>query len=194
MEARKQTSSQTIGPFFAFSLASRQYGYKFASTISNVLADEKTPGEKIRLQGHVFDGAGAVVTDALIEIWQADSSGLYGSGAEGDSGFGGFGRAGTGAQSSKRFWFDTVKPGATSDGQSPHINMIVFMRGLLTHLFTRVYFPDEEAANAADPVLQSVEPDRRDTLVARRIDSPAGLTYEFDIRMQGQRETVFFDV
>ncbi|MGI9335353.1 MAG: protocatechuate 3,4-dioxygenase subunit alpha [Gammaproteobacteria bacterium] len=198
--ALRQTASQTIGPFFAYGLIPKSYGYEYPGIASNVLATETTAGERIRLQGHVFDGEGAVVNDAMIEIWQADAKGCYGHPldceipATDPTAFHGFGRAGTGAQSSRRYTFDTIKPGSTADGQAPHINMAVFMRGLLAHLYTRVYFSDHEAANATDKILNTVAPGRRDTLVARRIESPAGVTYEFNIRMQGQRETVFFDV
>src|SRR5690606_31283720 len=108
--------------------------------------------------------------------------------------FRGFGRVGTGTDPQNRYWFDTIKPGAIGDGQAPHINVVVMMRGLLSHVFTRIYFSDEAAANAADRVLGSVPADRRDTLIAMREEAPAGVIYRFDIRMQGDRETVFFDV
>jgi len=192
-----QTPSQTVGPYFAYGLTPEQYGYDMASTAIPVMADEDVPGERIRVEGRVFDGNGDVIPDAMIELWQADSQGRYASPADPRSSnvaFRGFGRCGTGTDPKNRFWFDTVKPGAPAEGEAPHINVIVFMRGLLTHAYTRLYFSDEAAANAADPVLASVPADRRDTLVARREDGPRGTIYHFDIRMQGDGETVFFDV
>ena len=100
---------------------------------------------------------------------------------------------GTGTDPQNRFVFDTVKPGGR-DGQAPHVNVIVMMRGLLTHAYTRIYFADEEAANAADPVLAGVPEDRRGTLLATREETAYGIVYRFDIRMQGDSETVFFAV
>src|SRR5690606_4491471 len=108
--------------------------------------------------------------------------------------FTGFGRCGTGTDPENRFVFDTIKPGPPGDGQAPHINVIVFMRGLLSHVFTRIYFDDEAEANARDPVLASVDEARRPTLIAARQTTPAGTVYRFDLHMQGPDETVFFDV
>ena len=153
-------------------------------------------GTRIRVEGRVFDGAGAIVPDAMIEIWQADAQGRYAHPADGRSSnasFKGFGRTGTGTDPENRFIFDTVKPGPIGDGQAPHLNVIVFMRGMLLHAFTRIYFSDEAAANTADPVLSSVPGDRRATLIAARQDGPGGVVYVFDIHMQGDQETVFFD-
>jgi protocatechuate 3,4-dioxygenase alpha subunit len=90
--------------------------------------------------------------------------------------------------------FDTIRPGALGDGQAPHLNLIVLMRGLLSHLYTRIYFSDEAEANAADPVLARVPPDRRHTLIAQRDQGPGGVVFRLDIHMQGPNETVFFDV
>jgi protocatechuate 3,4-dioxygenase alpha subunit len=183
----KQTPSQTIGPFFAFALTPEQYGYPFASIASGQLADEATVGERIRIVGQVLDADGAPVNDAMVEIWQADAQGRYAA-----TGFTGFGRQGTGTDPQNRFIFDTVKPGRVDAEQAPHISVIVFMRGILTHAYTRIYFSDEAQANARDPVLVSVPEDRRSTLIAKR--QADGPTYRFDIRMQGEDETVFFDV
>ena len=140
--------------------------------------------------------AGRAQTAQRIEILHADAQGRYpASRAEtAATGFRGFGRAGTGTLPGHEFAFRTIKPGATADGQAPHINLIVTMRGLLNHVFTRVYFDDEAQANARDPVLASVPEARRATLIARRDPSAAGLVYRIDIRMQGDAETVFFDV
>ncbi|RPH46110.1 MAG: protocatechuate 3,4-dioxygenase subunit alpha [Burkholderiales bacterium] len=191
-----QTPSQTVGPFFAYGLVPTQYGYPFRSLFGGVLAEARTPGLPIVLTGRVLDANGAPIGDALIEIQHADARGRHPrSRAEvEESGFRGFGRVGTGTLPDGGYAFRTIKPGATPDGQAPHIDVIVSMRGLLSHAFTRVYFDDEAAANAADPVLASVPAERRGTLLARRSDLPGGTVYRFDIRMQGEDETVFFDV
>ncbi|HEY9539522.1 MAG TPA: protocatechuate 3,4-dioxygenase subunit alpha [Kiloniellaceae bacterium] len=198
-----QTPSQTVGPFFAYGLTPEQYGYPTLASIAspNVLGgDLRTPdvdGERIRLVGRVLDGDGEPAGDAMIEIWQADPQGRYAHPADtrgANMAFRGFGRCGTGTDPEKRFVFDTLKPGAADDSEAPHINVIVFMRGLLSHLYTRVYFADEEAANARDSVLLSVPAERRETLIAAREQRDGVAVYRFDIHMQGGRETVFFDV
>ena len=191
-----QTPSQTVGPYFAYGLTPEQYGYPLKAIAGGRLADDTSEGKRIRIEGQVFDGNGAVVADAMIEIWQADAQGRYAHPADprgSNSDFRGFGRFGTGTDPKNRFIFDTVKPGAVGDGQAPHINVIVFMRGMLLHTFTRLYFSDETEANASDPVLRTVPDSRRETLIARRQDGPTGTVYRFDIHMQGDAETVFFD-
>lgn len=193
----KQTPSQTVGPYFAYSLTPEQYGYRFNSVVSPSLVDEETEGERIRVIGRVLDGEGQPIDDAMIEIWQADAQGRYAHPADArgkNTAFKGIGRVGTGTDTELRYAFETVKPGAVGDGQAPHLNMIVFMRGLLSHVYTRVYFSDEGAANAVDPVLQSVPEDRRGTLIATREETSSGVVYRFDLHMQGADETVFFDV
>lgn len=195
--SRGQTPSQTVGPYFAYALAAQQYGYEHSALAGDQLADDLVPGERIRIVGRVFDGAGNPVDDALIEIWQADSQGRYAHPADGrpsNSRFRGFGRFGTGTDPENRFVFHTVKPGAVDPGQAPHINVIVFMRGLLSHVHTRIYFSDEAEANGRDPVLNAVPEERRHTLIARREETQAATLYHFDIRMQGENETVFFEV
>lgn len=168
------TPSQTVGPFFGV-------GLPFERSEQVVAPD--TPGA-IRIEGQVLDGNGDPVTDALVEIWQADEQGCYKSP--------GFGRCRTDGEGA--FSFITLKPGAvkTPDGklQAPHLNLTVFARGLLRHLVTRMYFPDEPSANAADPVLDLVKPERRQTLIARS----DGKVLHFDIRLQGENETVFFAI
>jgi protocatechuate 3,4-dioxygenase alpha subunit len=190
-----QTPSQTVGPYFAFGLAAEQYGYDFPQIASGVIARPDTPGEHIRIEGRVLDGAGEPIPDALIEVWQAAADGRYpGPEAFADrNAFHGFGRMGTGTDRFNRFIFETVKPGG-HDGEAPHLNVIVTMRGMLLHAFTRIYFSDEAEANAACPILKLVPPARRATLVARRRATPGGPIYDFDIRMQGDDETVFFDI
>lgn len=194
---RKQTPSQTIGPFFAYGLTPEQYGYDLTSVASPVIEDALGSGERIRIEGQVLDGDGVPIGDAMIEIWQADAAGRYahpsdtrGSNAD----FKGFGRVGTGTEPQQRFFFETIRPGAPDEGEAPHINVIVFMRGLLNHVYTRIYFPEDSEAHATDPVLSAVPSARRETLIARKEEGEAGPFYRFDIHMQGPKETVFFDV
>jgi len=174
------TPSQTVGPFFHDALLAEDWSR---------LVDPADPSA-IRISGTVYDGAGDPVPDAMLEIWQADADGRY---PRSGAGFSGFGRCGTDANG--RFEFVTVSPGpvAEPDGrsQAPHIAVSVFARGLLKRLVTRIYFPEEEGANAEDPVLASVQdPDFRSTLLARAVDGG----YVFDVRLQGEKQTVFFDV
>ena len=193
MEKLKQTPSQTVGPFFAYSLTARQYGYDFNSIIDGSLIRDAGTGERIYITGGVFDGNGKAISDAMIELWQANGSGNYRINPiqkDGD-GFMGFGRLGTGTQIEHRFKFTTIKPGSVN-GQSPHINVILFMRGSLRHLYTRLYFSDE--ANENDPLLTSIDVNRRQTLVAQGSERDGILEYQFDIHMQGEKETVFFDL
>jgi protocatechuate 3,4-dioxygenase alpha subunit len=182
------TPSQTVGPFFNIGLPGEGR--------SELLA----PGDEgaIRVEGTILDGEGEPVIDALVEIWQANRAGRYAHPEDAreelplEEGFGGFGRCETDDEGG--YWFVTVKPGRVPGPggamQAPHIAVSVFARGLLKQLITRMYFPDEEDANEADPVLASVEPERRSTLIARE----DGGVLRFDIRLQGDGETVFFDV
>jgi protocatechuate 3,4-dioxygenase alpha subunit len=173
------TPSQTVGPYFSIGLDWPDGPH--------VVPDDH-PGA-IRISGRVLDGAGEPVTDALIETWQADPDGRFADGAAG-SGFRGFGRCGTDPDG--RWSIVTLKPGRlpTPDGraEAPHINVTVLARGLLDRVVTRLYFPDEPDANAADPVLTTLPVESRETLVARA--DPDGL--RFDIHLQGPHETVFF--
>ena len=191
----KQTPSQTVGPFFAYGLTAVESQYPGAQVANGAVVDAQgplgTPGTHIRIIGRILDGAGAIVPDALVEIWQANADGRHAGIAPGNTGFRGFGRQNTGIDAQGRFAFSTVKPGSVDGKQAPHISFILFMRGLLSHLHTRLYFPDEEAANARDPVLAKVPAARRPTLIARATGERA---YAFDIHMQGKDETVFFDV
>jgi protocatechuate 3,4-dioxygenase alpha subunit len=193
MEKLRLTPSQTVGPFFAYGLTARQYGYDYTSIMDGSLVSDDASGERISIIGNVFDGSGKVIPDAMIELWQADDKGKYRiiPIQKENKGFKGFGRLGTGPDPGNRFWFTTIKPGSVG-GQAPHINVILFMRGSLRHLYTRLYFSDEE--NDRDPLFQSVESDRRQTLVAKRIEKNSTVVYHFDIFMQGPNETVFFDV
>jgi protocatechuate 3,4-dioxygenase alpha subunit len=170
-----RTPAQTVGPFFDFGLC--------AHPASELVAPDAAGA--VRIEGVLLDGAGAPVPDGMVEIWQADAAGRY------DGAFG-FGRCAT--DDAGRFVFTTVKPGAVRepDGrvQAPHITVLCFSRGLLKPVLTRLYFADEAEANAADPVLRAIEGEAaRSTLVAA-LTAPG--SYRFDIRLQGDGETVFF--
>lgn len=183
MAALDTTPSQTVGPFFSFALI---------GPVGSELVAPDAPGA-IRIEGTVLDGNGEPVPDAMVEVWQADVTGRY-AGQDVETsppGFTGFGRCGT---EDGGFSFVTVKPGrltgAEGARQAPHVDVCVFARGLLKQLVTRMYFPDEGEANAADPLLASLDPDERATLVA--VADGEGL--RFDIRLQGEGQTVFLAV
>lgn len=187
------TPSQTVGPFFAYVLTPRDYGYPELAT--GEVAGAEGAGERIRIEGYVIDGDGEPIPDAMLEIWQADGEGRYPGTAPGsNAGFTGFGRSDL--DSNGFFAFETVRPGRVpaADGtlQAPHINVGIFARGLLKRLFTRVYF-EGEAANESDPVLALVPAERRATLVASRRERGERIVYTFNIRLQGDGETVFFE-
>jgi len=183
------TPSQTAGPYLSIGL--------LGGPVSNRLVDE-SDARAIRISGVLIDGAGEPVPDGVVEIWQANAAGRYAHPADDrdeiplEDGFAGFGRSGT--EDAGRFGFVTVKPGRVPwvDGrlQAPHLLVGVFARGLLKRVATRMYFPDEEAANAEDPVLLGLGPEERATLVARAEDG--GL--RFDIVLQGTGHTTFFAV
>ena len=183
------TPSQTVGPYLRIGL--------LGGPISNRLVDESDP-RAIRISGVLRDGAGEPVPDGVVEIWQANAAGRYAHPADGreelplEDGFTGFGRSGT--DDGGRFAFVTVKPGpvpwADARPQAPHLLVGVFARGLLKRVATRMYFPDEEAANTADPVLAGLEPEERATLVALAEDG----ALRFDIILQGADQTTFFAV
>ena len=193
----KQTPSQTIGPFFSYGLTPKQAGYnKLSSLASSSLVTESTIGAQIRIEGTIFDGVGDIVSDAMVEIWQADSQGRYQNqpSLEGiGSSFLNFGRCDTGANDQNKFVFETVKPGQISTKTAPHINLVIFMRGLLSHVFTRIYFPDEKNSNLLDETLLTIPAYRQETLVAKKLSGESTLIYEFNIHLQGEKETVFFD-
>jgi protocatechuate 3,4-dioxygenase, alpha subunit len=192
----KQTPSQTVGPYFAYGLCPEQYNFDLTSLFTPTLADHETPGEHITIVGNVYDADGNAIGDAMIEFSQVDSQGNYpGSRAEvTKTGFRGFARVGTGTDPLKRFVLQTVKPAGAGGDDAPHINVIVLMRGMLLHTFTRIYFEDEAAANERDAVLLAVPAERRGTLIAKREVSAGSTVYRFDIFMQGDKETVFFDL
>ncbi|MDR5645481.1 protocatechuate 3,4-dioxygenase subunit alpha [Burkholderia cenocepacia] len=196
MSTFRQTPSQTVGPFFAYGLVPQQYNYDLTSLFDGTVAQPHAAGDHMMLVGRVYDGENRLIPDALIELVQADASGRYvRTAAEAaERGFKGFARVGTGTDPQQRFVVETVKPGSTGADSAPHIDVIVLMRGMLLHAYTRIYFEEEAEANARDAVLQQVPAERRATLLARRDPDAVRPVYRFDIHMQGPDETVFFDV
>jgi protocatechuate 3,4-dioxygenase alpha subunit len=192
------TPSQTVGPFFKYGLTPGGQ-YEWNDAFINNLVTPDTSGERIRVQGRVFDGDGQPVPDCMLEIWQADAQGRFSDPqdkrAQPNTSFKGFGRCGTDANGD--YFFDTIRPGSVADPdgkpQAPHLLLAIFARGMLLHLYTRIYF-DGEAGNAADPVLALVPAERRATLIAARESGSGNPVYRLDIRLQGENETVFFDV
>jgi protocatechuate 3,4-dioxygenase alpha subunit len=192
------TPSQTVGPFFKYGLTP-DGKYDWNDAFTNNLITPDTSGERIHLEGRVFDGDGQPVPDAMLEIWQADAQGRFNDPKDNralpNSAFRGFGRCGTNPNGD--YAFDSIKPGSVPDPdgrpQAPHILLAVFARGMLMHLYTRIYFGGE-AANATDPVLALVPQDRRATLIASREPGNGIPVYRLDIRLQGDNETVFFDI
>lgn len=197
-----ETASQTAGPYVHIGLAPGAAGFDiYDNELGHDIAGANAKGERIRVKGLVLDGAGDPVKDVLLEVWQANASGHYahpeGGGAV-EEGFRGWGRVITDFESGE--WaFDTVKPGPVlrenGPSQAPHITIWIVARGINLGLNTRMYFADEEAANAADPVLNLIEEvSRRSTLIARRSEKDGVPVYRFKIHLQGDLETVFFDI
>jgi protocatechuate 3,4-dioxygenase alpha subunit len=195
MTERVLTASQTVGPFFHDSLMR-------GDARCEVLVAPDVAGPRIRVEGRVIDGDGAPVIDAILEVWQANQHGRYNHPLDRrdqplDPAFTGYGRIATAADGA--FCFTTVKPGAVpfddERDQAPHIAVAVLGRGLLNHLYTRIYF-DDEPATADDPVLARVPAERRATLIAARgsADDAGDVVYRFDVVLQGAGETVFFDL
>lgn len=197
----RETASQTAGPYVHIGLAPGAAGFRtFDQELGQVIAPEGVPGERVRIEGLVIDGAGAPVKDVLLEVWQADANGIYPHpedprAAEVAPGFRGWGRIITDFETG--LWaFETIRPGPTpgraGQVQAPHISFWLVARGINIGLNTRMYFPEDAALLAADPVLNSVEQaGRRQTLIAT---PTAPGCYRFDIRLQGEGETVFIDV
>jgi protocatechuate 3,4-dioxygenase alpha subunit len=200
----KETPSQTAGPYVHIGLIPHMAGFDiFQNNFGNALAGAETKGEPITVEGRVLDGSGTPLRDALIEIWQANADGKYNHPDDRqakpiDPDFRGWGRTGTDFDTGI-YRFDTIKPGPAPwrDGkiQAPHINVWVVARGINIGLSTRIYFSDESKANEADPVLSRIEmANRRSTLIARRTERNGRTVYLFDIVLQGENETVFFDI
>ena len=198
----KETPSQTAGPYVHIGLAPGAAGFDiYGQELGWDIAGPNAQGERIRVEGLVIDGTGSPVKDVLLEAWQANAAGIYAhpehAGAVED-GFRGWGRVITDFATGE-WGFDTVKPGAVPGRngtvQAPHINLWIVARGINVGLNTRLYFEDEAEANAADPVINMIEwENRRQTLIARRSETDGKVVYRFDIRLQGENETVFFDI
>lgn len=197
----QESASQTAGPYVHIGLAPGAAGFKtFETELGQTLAPEGVPGQRIHIEGVVFDGFGAPVKDILIEIWQADASGIYPHpedprAADCAAGFRGWGRAISDFDSGL-FAFDTIKPGPVpgraGQSQAPHLNLWLVSRGINIGLNTRMYFPEDGALHLLDPVLKSIEHRARvATLIAT---ATADGHYRFDIRLQGDGETVFIDI
>jgi protocatechuate 3,4-dioxygenase alpha subunit len=199
----KETASQTAGPYVHIGLIPQQAGFDiFKNNFSNILVGRETKGERIAIEGRVLDGTGSPVRDVLIEIWQANAHGRYNHPADTqdkplDADFRGWGRAGSDFNTGI-YTFETIKPGAVPAPNgllmAPHINVWLVSRGINIGLATRMYFSDEEKANAGDPVLRMIAPEiRRKTLIAERTTREGKTVYLFDIVLQGENETVFID-
>ncbi|MBP0617982.1 protocatechuate 3,4-dioxygenase subunit alpha [Jiella mangrovi] len=200
----KESPSQTAGPYVHIGCTPNFSGVEnvFPEDLGKTMLKPETKGERIRVVGRVFDGVGAALKDALVEVWQADAAGLYPSPQEkrgtADPGFAGFGRS-AGDMTTGEFVFETIKPGKVpfKDGrpQAPHITLWIVARGINIGLHTRLYFGDEEAANDADPILSRIEHRARvATLIAPRTMEGGMPTYRHDIFLQGEKETIFFDI
>jgi protocatechuate 3,4-dioxygenase, alpha subunit len=202
----RETPSQTAGPYVHIGLIPHQAGFEiFGNNFSNVLVSPKTRGERITVQGRVIDGTGTPLRDVLVEIWQANAEGRYRhptdtqSSKPLDEHFRGWGRTGADFKTGL-YTFETIKPGPVVGRRghkpmAPHINFWIVARGINIGLNTRMYFDDEVAANADDPVLNLIEQEvRRATLIAERQVKDGKVVYAFDIRIQGEGETVFFDI
>jgi protocatechuate 3,4-dioxygenase, alpha subunit len=203
-----ETASQTGGPYVHIGLAPKQAGFEiFDNNFGNVMVKPETLGQRIRVEGQVFDGTGTPVRDVLIEVWQANAAGKYAHPADTqdkpvDPSFRGWGRTGADFDTGV-YTFETIKPGAAVGRggvlQAPHICLILFARGINIGLHTRLYFSDEAEANAKDATINGIEWEvRRKTLIANREERHGEVVYRFDIRIQdtpdGGLETVFFDV
>ena len=197
IELLKETPSQTAGPYVHIGLALAAAGIEPREhEIWNQMAKPEAPGEHILLLGNVYDGNGHLVRDSFLELWQADAEGVYHGDYDLTKPFNSFGRTATTDEG--EWQVKTVKPGVVLNAagvpMAPHVNISLFARGINIHLQTRLYFDDEAPSNAVDPVLNLIEqPQRRQTLIAKRCSVDGQLAYRFDIRVQGEDETVFFD-
>ncbi|MBB3561462.1 protocatechuate 3,4-dioxygenase alpha subunit [Rhizobium sp. BK512] len=196
----KETPSQTAGPYVHIGLTPNFCDITgvYDTDLGTQMVNDKTLGDRITVSGRIFDGAGALVRDAVVEIWQADSAGLYNSPSElrgtADPNFTGWGRCPTRAEDGV-YSFETIKPGKVpfKDGRkmAPHITFWIVARGINIGLHTRMYFPEEQEANAGDPILSRIEHrERVATLIATRDNAKLS----FDIYLQGPKETVFLDI
>lgn len=198
----RESASQTAGPYVHIGLAPGAAGFDiYREELGWDIAGPNAKGERIRVEGLVIDGTGSPVKDVLLEVWQANADGHYAhpeGGGEVEEGFRGWGRVITDFDTGE-WGFDTVKPGAVMgrNGRlmAPHLNLWLVSRGINIGLNTRMYFDDEAEANAKDPVINLIEWEkRRATLIAKREMRDGTPVYRFDIRLQGDAETVFFDI
>jgi protocatechuate 3,4-dioxygenase alpha subunit len=189
VEPLKETPSQTAGPYVHIGAYPSAAGLPARSQVKpNVAFGAAAQGTRIRIEGMVRDGAGTPVTDAMVELWQTDADGKFaGKGASG------FGRSITDFTTGE-YWFETVKPGSAKAGEAPFVTLLIFARGINIHLRTRMYFEDEPAANANDPAMKAVgDPRLQATLIGRKTARDGLTVYRFDIVLQGENETAFFD-
>lgn len=197
----KETPSQTAGPYVHIGLAPGAAGFDiYEQELGWDIAGPNAAGERIRIEGCVIDGTGNPVKDVLLEAWQANAHGNYAhpEGGNVEEGFRGWGRVITDFDTGE-WGFDTIKPGAVRGRggtmQAPHINLWIVARGINVGLNTRLYFNDEAEANATDPVINLIEWEtRRKTLIAKRSERDGQIVHRFDIHLQGDNETVFFDI
>ncbi|WP_319413625.1 protocatechuate 3,4-dioxygenase subunit alpha [uncultured Cohaesibacter sp.] len=198
----KETPSQTAGPYVHIGLAPGAAGFDiYRQELGWDIAGPNAAGQRIRVEGLVIDGTGSPVKDVMLEAWQANSEGHYAhpeGGGDVEEGFRGWGRVITDFATGE--WaFETIKPGKVAGRNgaimAPHINLWIVARGINVGLNTRLYFEDEAEANTADPVINVIEWERRrKTLIAKRTERDGKIVYRFDIRLQGEDETVFFDI
>ena len=200
-----ETPSQTAGPYVHIGLIPNQAGFDiFENNFSGDIAGPDVAGERIVIEGRIFDASGHAAKDVLVETWQANAAGRYNHPADRqdkplDRAFRGWARTGTDFETGV-YRINTIKPGAVAGRRgrktmAPHISFWIASRGINIGLATRMYFADEAAANAGDPVLGIIEqPERRQTLIAARSERDGKTIYTFDIHLGGERETVFFDV
>lgn len=198
IELLPETPSQTAGPYVHIGLALTAAGNPArAEEICNEMARADAPGERVLLIGHVYDGNGHRVRDSFLEFWQANHEGVYDPVFDTQKSFNSFGRTATTFEAGE-WTVHTIKPGVACNAagvpMAPHINVALFARGINIHLHTRLYFADEPEANALCPVLNLIEQaQRRETLLAHPCELEGQRAYRFDIRLQGEGETVFFD-
>ncbi|MBN9673778.1 protocatechuate 3,4-dioxygenase subunit alpha [Roseibium aggregatum] len=198
----KQTASQTAGPYVHIGLAPGAAGFDiYRQELGWDIAGPNAKGERIRIEGLVIDATGSPIKDVLLEAWQANADGIYAHPehpGEVEEGFRGWGRVITNFETGE-WGFDTIKPGPVTDlngkVSAPHISLWIVARGINIGLQTRIYFEDEAAANAADPVINTIEWEkRRATLIAKKTERDGKTVYRFDVKLQGEDETVFFDI
>lgn len=200
----RETASQTAGPYVHIGLIPKQAGFDiYDNQLGDHMVSSGTKGERITIEGRVFDATGTPLKDVLLEIWQANADGRYNHPEDTQPGtddpmFRGWGRTGSHFETGV-YRFETIKPGSVqgrgNQRMAPHVNFWIVARGINIGLNTRMYFSDEAEANATDPVLNLIELEkRRNTLIAQRSQREGETVYVFDIHLQGDDETVFLDI